>query len=274
VDAVIGLRHGGRVAAFREHIAFSSLLGIGYGTAASTLLGFTPTEGALAGFLAGVGGMLPDLDLPTGRPGQEVFAITAAIAPLVLIGHVLKWTGLPADAETMMLLMLIMYFIIRYGLAWLVDKLSIHRGMFHSIPAMFIAAEIAYLVYPSRFPTVKVLMGCGVALGFFSHLFLDEVYSVTWNGALPQLKKSFGTAIKFGSPALAPVLFTYALLAALTFVIGEQTGIIGPPVPPATMPYAGQQEVLEPSPGTASAAPVVDEAAIPSEQLTDAPLFR
>jgi membrane-bound metal-dependent hydrolase YbcI (DUF457 family) len=262
------------MAAFREHIAFSSLLGIGYGTAASMLLGYTPTEGALSGFLAGVGGMLPDLDLPTGRPGQEIFSVTAAIAPLVLIGHVLKWTGLPSDAETMMLLMLIMYFLIRYGLAWIVNKLSIHRGMFHSIPAMVIAAEIIYLIYPSQFPMVKLLMGCGVALGFFSHLFLDEVYSVTWSGALPQIKKSFGTAIKFGSPALAPVLFTYALLAALTFVIGEQTGIIGPPAPAPTIPYAGQQEVREPSPGTASAAPIVDEAAVPPGQLTDAPLFR
>jgi membrane-bound metal-dependent hydrolase YbcI (DUF457 family) len=261
------------VAAFREHITFSSLLGVGYGACASTLLHFTPTEAALAGFLTGVGGMLPDLDIPTGRPGKEVFSITAALAPLVLVGHIIKLTGLPSDIETVMLLMLVMYFVIRYGLAWAVDKMSVHRGMFHSIPAMLIAGEAAYLAYPSSVEQVKLLMGGGVMVGFFSHLFLDEVYSVDCSGVAPHLKKSFGTAIKFSGQALGPTIFTYALLAGLTFLIGEQTGIIGPPQGPSVAPFTGGQQSA-PKRETTSPAPMVREAAVPAEQLTDAPLYR
>lgn len=265
------------MAAFREHIAFSSLLGVGYGACANALLGFTPVEATLAGFLAGCGGMLPDLDSPKARPGQEIFSLLGAISPLVLVGHVLRWLSLPSDTETVILVMVGIYFTVRYGGAWVVDKLSVHRGMFHSIPAMVIAAEIAFLAYPTPRPLVKLLMGAGVALGFFSHLFLDEVYSVKWTGMLPELKKSFGTAIKFTSEALMPTVFTYGLLATLTFVIGEQTGLIGPPVDPKAAPIAEEHVPAatdDPFLRSVSAPPVVEQASVPSEQLTDAPLFR
>lgn len=261
------------MAAFREHILFSSLLGVGYGVSAATLFKFSPTEAMLAGYLTGVGGMLPDLDIPTGRPGQEIFSLAAAAVPLLTVGHVLQAARLPVNTESMILVMLCMYFLIRYGLAWLVHKLSVHRGMFHSLPAMAIAGEAMYLVYPSPNPFVKLLMGGGLALGFFSHLFLDEVYSVGWAGPVPQVKKSFGTAIKWGSPALGPTLFTYALLVALTFFAGEQAGIIGMPIDPNAAPIAGQKDAVLPMRET-STAPIVRSAAVPDEQLTDAPLFQ
>jgi len=261
------------MAAFREHILFSSLLGVGYGVAAASLLKFTPSEAMLAGYLTGVGGMLPDLDIPTGKPGQEIFSLSAAVIPLMTFHHVLTVTQLPVNNESIILIMLCMYFAIRYGLAWLVNKLSVHRGMFHSLPAMLIAGETMYLVYPSSNPYIKLLMGGGLALGFFSHLFLDEIYSVGWNGPLPKIKKSFGTAIKWGSPALGATLFTYALLIALTFLAGEQSGIIGMPQDTITTPIAEKREATNP-PQNTTTAPIVRAAAVPEEDLTDAPLFR
>jgi len=259
------------MAAFREHILFSSLLGVGYGVAAGTVLKYTPTEAILAGYLTGIGGMLPDLDIPTGRPGQEIFSLSAAVIPLLTVGHVLTATQLPVNNESVILVMLIMYFLIRYGLAWLVNHLSVHRGMFHSIPAMLIAGLSMYLVYPSSNPWVKLLMGGGLALGFFSHLFLDEVYSVGWNGPLPQVKKSFGTAIKWASPALGATLFTYALLVALTLFAGEQAGILGMPIDPATQPPVTEQKAPTQETNTI---PIVKSAAVPEDELTDAPLFQ
>jgi len=260
------------MAAFREHIIFSSLLGVGYGVAAGTLLKFTPTEAILAGYLTGIGGMLPDLDIPTGRPGQEIFSLSAAVVPLLSVGHVLHVTQMPVNNESVILIMLALYFLIRYGLAWMVHKLSVHRGMFHSLPAMGIAGLSMYLVYPSSNPFIKLLMGGGLALGFFSHLFLDEIYSVGWNGPLPRIKKSFGTAIKWGSPALGSTLFTYALLVGLIFVAGEQAGIIGMPIDPAGEPFTEQKEAPVPA-QESTTIPIVQSAAVPEEELTDAPLF-
>lgn len=262
------------MAAFREHILFSSFLGLGYGVAAGTLLKFSPTEAMLAGYLTGVGGMLPDLDIPTGRPGHEIFSLAAAVVPLLTVGHILHVTKMPVNNESIILIMLCMYFIIRYGVAWMVSKLSVHRGMFHSLPAMAIAGLSMYIVYPSSNPFIKLLMGGGLALGFFSHLFLDEVYSVGWDGPMPKVKKSFGTAIKWASPALGPTLFTYTMLIGLMFIAGEQAGIIGMPIDTSNPPFAGQQEPAPPPLRETTKGPVVQSAAVPDDQLTDAPLFQ
>ena len=269
------------MASFREHLGFSGLLGLGYGLGATFVFDFSPSQATLAGYLAGVGGMLPDLDQPNGRPGREIFSLTAALVPLVMIGHVLSWTGLPAQTENVMLLLLAMYFAVRHGLAWFVSRVSIHRGMFHSFPALGVAAEATYLAYPSELTTVKILMGGGVALGFFSHLLLDELYAIEWHGMIPKFKKSFGTALKFIGRDFGPTAFAYGLFATTTFLMLQDAGLI------ETVNSAPEQPVAEEAVDDAPIAPVSDEffpnpqsipsvqeAVLPRENLPDAPLYR
>jgi membrane-bound metal-dependent hydrolase YbcI (DUF457 family) len=214
------------MAAFREHVIFSSVLGAGYGAVASLTFGFTPVQGCLAAVMTAVAGMLPDLDLDHGRPAQELFGLLAGVAPLLLVGKVLYWLHLPADRETVMLGMVVLYVVIRYGLSKVIPHFSVHRGMFHSLPAMLIAAEMAYLSYPSDSSRVKFLVGAGVALGFFSHLLLDEIYSVEISGVKVGLKKSSGTAIKMFGEAFLPNVLTFALAATLSYATLVEAGLI------------------------------------------------
>jgi membrane-bound metal-dependent hydrolase YbcI (DUF457 family) len=214
------------MAAFREHVIFSSGLGITYGLTAWLGLGFTPVQASLAAVMTGVAGMLPDLDLAHGRPAQELFGLLAGVAPLLLVGRILQLLHLPADREMVMLGMVVLYVLIRYVLSRVIPHLAVHRGMFHSIPALLIAAEIAYLTYPSPVPRVKLLVGAGVALGFFSHLLLDEIYSVEFNGVKVGLKKSSGTAIKMFGEAFLPNVFACALAATLTYATLMDAGLI------------------------------------------------
>jgi hypothetical protein len=205
---------------------------MGYGAAAAYALGFTPVQGALAGVFTWVSGMLPDLDSDTGKPLREIFSLIAAVVPLAMMGHLLRWGKNPEGA---MLLAVILYAAIRYGGAALLAKVSVHRGMFHSIPAMLIAAEIAYLGYQSDAPLVKILMAGGVALGFLSHLLLDEVYAVEWTGIRVRLNKAAGSAFKFVGKAFVPNVVTYALLMLLTYATLVDLGVMMPPqVPHAT----------------------------------------
>ncbi|RLS56622.1 MAG: metal-dependent hydrolase [Planctomycetota bacterium] len=214
------------MAAFREHVIFSSLLGVSYGAVASLGLHFTPVQGALAAVMTGVAGMLPDLDLDHGKPARELFGLLAAVAPLLLVGRILQWLHLPADRETVMLAIVVLYMLIRYQLAFLVAKFCVHRGMFHSIPALIIAAELAYLTYPSESTKVKLLVGTGVALGFFSHLLLDEIYSVEIDGLKVGLKKSSGTAIKMFGEAFWPNVVAFAMAATLSYATLQDAGLI------------------------------------------------
>jgi hypothetical protein len=245
------------MAAYREHITVSGMLGAGVGLASTFAFGFTPVQGMLAGWLTAIGGILPDLDSDSGRPVREMFGLTASVLPLLLLGRVLHWTGLPGDPETIMVLFLAMYLIIKYGLAAIVARVSVHRGMFHSVPALLIAAESVYLAYPSQQLRVKLLMAGGIAVGFFSHLLLDEMYSVQWSGVRVTLKKSAGSALKMFGQGFAGNAVAYMLLVCLTMMTLTDAGIIAPPV---RSPYRASDS---PSPDSPAAEPtiIVGEAA-------------
>ena len=202
------------MANFRGHVTTSAALGLGYGAAATFLGGFTPMQGALAGCLTAVGGMLPDLDLENSTPSRELFALTAAVAPLVLMPRLILWGG---GYEGAMFLAVVIYLVVRYLGAGLVGKLTVHRGMFHSIPAMCIVAELVFLGYRSDDALTRWLMAGAVAIGFLSHLILDEVFSVQFTGIRFKLAKSAGSALKFVGSSMLANLFTYALLCTLTY---------------------------------------------------------
>ncbi|QDT97927.1 metal-dependent hydrolase [Gimesia aquarii] len=214
------------MAGYKEHISVSGMLGIGYGTIASLLLGFTPAQGILAGVLTWIGGMLPDLDSETGRPVRELFGLTAAIASFVAMRSMVR---IGADPDAALLAAAITYAAVRYGASALMAKFAVHRGMFHSLPALIIAGEAVFLAYTSESYAVKFLMAGGVCLGFFSHLVLDEVYSVERKGAKIRLKKSAGTAIKWFGKGLFGNAVAYAILFTLTYITLVESGILIPP---------------------------------------------
>ncbi|MDA1012918.1 MAG: metal-dependent hydrolase [Planctomycetota bacterium] len=214
------------MAGYREHISVSGLLGIGYGVIATLALDFSIEQSVLAACLAWVGGMLPDLDSETGKPVQELFGIVAALAPLALM-HRLVALGLGPDR--VLLIAVGAYAAVRYGGASLLGRLSVHRGMFHSVPALLIASELVYLGYPTENIEVKLLMACAVGVGFLSHLLLDELYSVEWTGTRIRLNKAAGSALKFVGRNFFPNAFTYSLLFFLTYTSLVQSGVLKGP---------------------------------------------
>jgi hypothetical protein len=215
------------MAGYRTHITVSGALGFGYGAAGFALGGFTPVQGALAGILTWFSGMLPDLDSDSGRPVREVFSLLAAFAPFAMMPHLLAWSR--GNHETATLLAVIVYVVIRYGGAGLLNRVSVHRGMFHSIPAMIIAGEVAFLAFTSSTLGTRLLMSGGVCVGFFSHLVLDEIYSVEWSGVHVRLNKFAGSAVKFIGKSPIPNLVTYSLLTVLTYASLVQANVLDPP---------------------------------------------
>ena len=107
---------------------------------------------------------------------------------------------------------------IRYVVSEVFKRLTVHRGMYHSIPAMLVAGLCVYLAYHSPDRNIRVLLGCGVMLGFLSHLVLDEIYSVDWRGMKPKLKSSAGSAVKFFSPSLFANVTCYTMLGGLLYL--------------------------------------------------------
>jgi hypothetical protein len=212
------------MAAFAQHIQFSSFLGLGY---AGFLWwrGVEWTHAALAGVLCGLSGMLPDLDSDSGRPTRELFGVTAAIVPLLVI-HRLRQNGVTPEGAV--LAAAGVYVIIRFGVAWLFRCLTVHRGMFHSIPAALIAAELIFLAHHDSDARGRLILAGGVLLGFLSHLVLDELYSVDAQGLRVRFNKAAGSALKLASRSASATLLTWLILGGLTYLIGIEQGYFRP----------------------------------------------
>ncbi|MFO0799991.1 MAG: metal-dependent hydrolase [Gemmataceae bacterium] len=203
------------MADFRTHITVSSILGVGVGAAAVQPFGFPTETAVLAAALTAVGGMLPDLDSDSGVPVRELFALAAVMAPLVMIPRLIQM-GL--TREGVLASMLFGYILIRYWLRAVFKRLTVHRGMFHSLPAMLVAGLVVYLGYHSDHRPTRLLFGFGVMAGFLSHLVLDELYAVDLRGLRVKLNKFAGSAVKLFSPSMPGTAACYAVLGALLYL--------------------------------------------------------
>ena len=201
------------MAGFKTHVTFSSLLGVGYGTAGLLALDLPLPTCVLASGLCGVAGMLPDLDSDNGVPLRETLTFGAAIVPMFMLERFALW-GL--SAESMVIAAAAMYLFVRFALGWFLKQCTVHRGMFHSLPAATIAGLLAFLLCQSQEMDVRIYKAGGVVLGFLSHLLLDEMYSI--DVAKLRVKKSFGTALKLYSRDFLADAFTYGAMIGLTWL--------------------------------------------------------
>jgi hypothetical protein len=207
------------MADFKTHITTSTVLGIGYG-AAGYFYGQLPVETCiLAGGLCGVSGMLPDMDSDSGRPVQEMSAFAAACIPMLMLDRFETWHW---SKETIVLAAAVIYVAIRFGVAALFKRYTVHRGMWHSIPACLVCGLLTFLIVSHQDLALRLFKSGAVMLGFLSHLVLDEIWSVSLRSGKLNIKRSMGTALKFWGKESWANFSVYAKLAVLTLLaIGD-----------------------------------------------------
>jgi hypothetical protein len=214
------------VADFRTHIAWSTVVGIGYGVYGH-LQGAPLETAVLAGGLCSVAGMLPDLDSDSGRPAREMFPFVAALAPGLMHDRFRQWglsnTWIAVATGGI-------YLFIRFAIGGLFKRFTVHRGMWHSVPACLIAGLLTFLACSQQPMMLRLYLSVAVMLGFTVHLVLDEIWSISLSTTKFGLKSSWGTALKFFDDSLGPNIVTYGLLLLLgAAVVGD----------PALMHYFG-----------------------------------
>ena len=181
------------MADFKTHISASTMLGVGYGVVGYSN-GLAWDSCVVAAGLCSVSGMLPDLDSDSGIPIRETISFGAAVVPMLMIDRFqefgLSYSQIVAVGG-------LLYVAIRFGVAGIFKRYTVHRGMWHSIPAALTATLLGFLVCSCNELDVRIYKSMAVFIGFMTHLLLDEMYSIDLRGR--RIKKSFGTAIKFFS---------------------------------------------------------------------------
>ena len=205
------------MANFKTHITGSTLLGIAYGTIAYTQFEVPLGHCAVAAGLCSVAGMLPDLDHKLGIPLREMLCFVAIVVPMLMIR---RFEEMGFTPEEMVFVSGVLYVLIRFVGGELFKRFTVHRGMWHSIPAAVLAGMATYLVCLSPEEHVRVMKAWAVVLGFMLHLVLDELYSVDLIGR--RIKKSSGTALKFFGKKSGPNLLVYANIIILSgFIVSD-----------------------------------------------------
>ena len=196
------------MANFNTHL-MGAMAVSGVTATALTMTGIFPHQAVIGYFVLGViGGLLPDIDSPNSIPVRIAFAALAVVA-----GFLLVFTfGQRYSLVELLVLWLGCFLLLRYGIFALLDRLTVHRGLIHSIPAGIGSGLATTLIAYHAFNASVIhawLCGAFVTLGFIVHLLLDEFYSVDLFGK-KLLKSSFGTALSlgsFGQPVGTAVLY-------------------------------------------------------------------
>jgi membrane-bound metal-dependent hydrolase YbcI (DUF457 family) len=210
------------MAGFKTHITTSCVLGGGYASLGA-YYGLTIESALVAGGLCGIGGMLPDIDSDSGVPVRETMGFAAAVTPMLLVD---RFQHLGLNHEQMVLAAGASYLFVRFGFASLLKNYTVHRGMFHSIPALLIFTGVAFLLCGYGNLHLRYFKAVGVFLGVLSHLLLDEIFAVEWTKGRWRFKKSFGTALKLWGDSAWDNFSTYSKLAVVAVLILSEPSIM------------------------------------------------
>jgi membrane-bound metal-dependent hydrolase YbcI (DUF457 family) len=210
------------MADFHTHISVSTAAGVLYGIGGFQA-GLSWESSAIGGVFCSVSGMLPDLDSDSGIPLREAVAFSSAFVPMLMVDRLQR---MGCNHETMLIVTIGVYFFLRFCLAEVFRRYTVHRGMWHSIPAGVTACLFAFLACSCEDMNLRLFKTIAIFIGFMSHILLDEIWSVEFRRGRYMFKSSFGTALKFWSRNRIANIFSYSLLALLCFLAYHDEGLM------------------------------------------------
>lgn len=211
----------GRMASYRGHLGFG---GLGAAAGVAALSAYTVVKDtetlAVASALVLVGSLLPDIDSDSSLPFFLSYGTFTMAATAVITYHTLLST---AQTQQRFLIPLIAFALLWFVGGAIIKRFTKHRGIFHSLPAMAVAA-LAVVYEATQLnvaPLQATLFGIAVGAGFLSHLVLDEVYALLGINSysfLPLPSKSFGSALKLWAGSLSASFACYGILSVLAYL--------------------------------------------------------
>ncbi|MGY6275335.1 metal-dependent hydrolase [Methylomonas sp. MgM2] len=163
-----------------------------------------------------IGGLLPDIDSDHSRQVRHLFTGLGLCCAGVI------WQTLEDNLSQRLIIpvALLAFGVVRYLLMYLFQRMTVHRGVFHSVLAGIFFALLLVCIRYYSLATSNLdawLGGVFLLFGFIVHLCLDELFSVDLaNG---RMKKSFGTALKvYGYQNPAGSILLLSLTTALLLI--------------------------------------------------------
>lgn len=204
------------MANFKEHLTVGTVVG-GLGSTSLLVAGQADPQTVLMYLSAAIiGAILPDIDADNATPLHMAFSFFAILfAFLTLFSQ-----GARLSVVELLILWLAVFLFFRLVVFALFIRTTIHRGIFHSIPAGILFGFVTATLMAELFQSshkVAWLMGGFVLMGYLVHLLLDEMVSLNLLG-LGGVKHSLGSAFKLYSRDWKATGLLYAVTLGLFFL--------------------------------------------------------
>jgi hypothetical protein len=211
------------MAGFKGHLAFGIVTGLVWCGLIAYLALLQPIFLPFIFIITVFASFLPDLDSDGGIP-LRILLTAISIISGVYVGYFSLQNNPDNGIITAFLYgggyALFVYYII----GGIFKKITVHRGMFHSIPAAILSSLITLSILNIYIESVdlKILFSISVGIGYLCHLVFDELNSAVNLGGMPFVpNKSLGTALKFISKNKALNIIIYGLILLLTLYHSE-----------------------------------------------------
>ena len=206
------------MAGFKAHMAFGMVTAAGWSVVVVIFSLLSPAFLPLIFLATVIGSFLPDLDSDEGTP-LKILLITLSTIGGLNMGYIVFQNKERLPLEVILYASLYAFFIY-FIIGGIFKKITHHRGMFHSIPAVLLATLIAlsFFNYFILDPALQIVLSLSIGIGYLCHLVLDEMNSVVNLRGMPFVpNKALGTALKLYSNNLRLTLGIYFLIIVLAY---------------------------------------------------------
>jgi membrane-bound metal-dependent hydrolase YbcI (DUF457 family) len=202
------------MADYRTHLLGGMVAGAAAAATAAWFAWTEPWRLPLVGVVGVVGGLAPDIDSDNSRPVKILFRTAAVVIPTALVWRVAPLHAVP---ERALVAWVLLASFVRWPLCWLFKRATVHRGIFHSVPAIVIFGCACFLFAGRRAEDAEHQLAFGLAgaLGYLTHLLLDELWSVDFNGMQLKTKRSAGTALSLTGLGLPTTVLAWGLCVVM-----------------------------------------------------------
>ena len=205
------------MANYQSHVSFSLFAAAGYAFIGLSILGMYPEIVVLASVVIVIAGMLPDIDDGGSTPAREMGGLLAAVSPIVFLEFFpeLKAGGVARIALIVVACYLLTRIVIMRG----IQKLTVHRGMLHSVPAALITFEVTYLLFWDLYWKERIFLASAALVGYLSHLLLDAYTNLDLVGKAMGNANRKPAALKLVGPTWGSTIVAYSFVALLGWFV-------------------------------------------------------
>jgi membrane-bound metal-dependent hydrolase YbcI (DUF457 family) len=198
------------MAGFKAHLTSGVVWGAASSAGGAAAGVLDATQAGAVFVLGAVGALLPDLDSDTGKPLAFLSQVVSVLVPSMVWLQVVGRIGVSPEAA--ICYFTAAYLVVYHGVCNLIRRLTVHRGMMHSLPFCLTCGGLAYLLLDASGRPAAAWAALAVGGGCMLHLMLDEYHALYLKlGFLPAVRRSRGTAFKLRSDSLAGTLTAYGI---------------------------------------------------------------